>query len=114
MREGERVAKASPSLASHHTHGRGRDAPVFVYDRWARQVCGQPVIQPKAGAVNSTRERIIKLLVDVRVDATHQSTSLDISIICVYRCINYNACMHAVTLLLILPPVLFTLHIRFV
>ena len=30
VREGERVAKASPSLASHHAHGRGRDAPVFV------------------------------------------------------------------------------------
>ena len=50
VREGERVAKASPSLASHHAHGRGRDAP-GVYDRWARQVGGQPVIQPKAGAV---------------------------------------------------------------
>ena len=56
-------------------------------------MCGQPVIQPKAGAVKSARERIIKLLVDavksareriikllvdVRVDATHQSTALDI------------------------------------
>ena len=30
VREGERVAKASPSLASHHAHERGRDAPVFV------------------------------------------------------------------------------------
>ena len=49
-----------------------------MYDRWARQVCGQPVIQPKAGAVKSARERIIKLPVDVRVDATHQSTALDI------------------------------------
>ncbi len=28
--EGERVAKASPSLASHHAHGRGRDAPTFA------------------------------------------------------------------------------------
>ena len=28
-----------------------------------------------------------------------------ISIICIYRCINYNACMHAVTLLLILACV---------
>ena len=37
-------------------------------------MCGQPVIQPKAGAVKSARERIIKLLVDVRVDATHHST----------------------------------------
>ena len=36
-------------------------------------MCGQPVIQLKAGAVKSARERIIKLLVDVRVDATHQS-----------------------------------------
>ena len=47
-------------------------------DRWARQVCGQPVIQPKAGAVKSVREIIIKLLVDVQVDVTHQSTALDI------------------------------------
>ena len=81
VREGERVAKASPSLASHHAHGRGREAPVFACmtdDRWARQVCGQPVIQPKAGVVKSARERIIKLLIDVRVDATHQSTALDI------------------------------------
>ena len=39
---------------------------------------GQPVIQPKADAVKSARERIIKLLVDVRVDTTHQSTTLDI------------------------------------
>ena len=31
VREGERVAKASPSLASHHAHGRGRDAPAFAY-----------------------------------------------------------------------------------
>ena len=30
VREGERVAKASPSLASHHAHGRGRDALVFA------------------------------------------------------------------------------------
>ena len=30
VREGERVAKASPSLASHHAHGRGRDAPAFA------------------------------------------------------------------------------------
>ena len=49
-----------------------------MYDRWARQVGGQLVIQPKARAVKSARERIIKLLVDVRVDATHQSTALDI------------------------------------
>ena len=41
-------------------------------------VCGLPVIQPKAAAVKSVRERIIKLVVDVRVDATHQSTALDI------------------------------------
>ena len=39
VREGERVAKASPSLASHHAHGRGRDAPAFACmtggpDRW--------------------------------------------------------------------------------
>ena len=27
---GERVAKASPSLASHHAHGQGRDAPAFA------------------------------------------------------------------------------------
>ena len=85
VREGERVAKASPSLASHHAHGRGRDAASLTYcsclsvhDRWAQQVGGPPVMQPKAGAVKSVRERIIKLLVDVRVDATHQSTALDI------------------------------------
>ena len=30
VREGERVAKASPSLASHHAHGQGRDAPAFA------------------------------------------------------------------------------------
>ena len=30
MREGERVAKAPPSLASHHADGRGRDAPAFA------------------------------------------------------------------------------------
>ena len=30
VQEGERVVKAFPSLASHHTHGRGRDAPVFA------------------------------------------------------------------------------------
>ena len=71
-----------------------------MYDMWARQVGDQPVIHPKAGAVKSARERIIKLLVDVRVDATHQST-----VICVYRCINYNACMHAMTPLLILACV---------
>ena len=41
-------------------------------------MAGPPIIQPKAGAVKSARERIIKLLVDVRVDATHQSTALDI------------------------------------
>ena len=30
VREGEHVAKASPSLASHHAPGRGRDAPTFA------------------------------------------------------------------------------------
>ena len=30
VREGERVAKASPSLAIHHAHGQGRDAPAFA------------------------------------------------------------------------------------
>ena len=30
VRGGERVAKASPSLASHHAHGRGGDALAFV------------------------------------------------------------------------------------
>ena len=30
VREGERVAKASPSLASHHAHGRGRDTPALA------------------------------------------------------------------------------------
>ena len=54
VREGERVAKPSTYRSC-----------LCVYDRWARQVCVQPVIQPKAGAVKSARERIIKLLVDV-------------------------------------------------
>ena len=60
VREGERVAKASPSPASHHAHGRGRDVAsltycscLCVYDRWAQQVGGPPVIQPKAGAVKA-------------------------------------------------------------
>ena len=35
-------------------------------------------MQPKAGAVKSARERIIKLLIDVRIDATHESIALDI------------------------------------
>ena len=48
VREGEHVAKASPSPASHHAHGRGREGIV------------------------------IKLLLVVRVDATHQSRALDI------------------------------------
>ena len=30
VRERERVAKASLSHASHHAHGRGRDAPAFA------------------------------------------------------------------------------------
>ena len=39
VREGERVAKASPSHAGHQAHGRGRDAPTFACmtcgpDRW--------------------------------------------------------------------------------
>ena len=34
VREGERVAKASPSLASHHAHGRGKDAPAFACMTW--------------------------------------------------------------------------------
>ena len=58
VREGERVAKASPSLASHHAHGRGRDAASLTYvnclwvnDTWAQGVAGPPIIQPKAGAV---------------------------------------------------------------
>ena len=77
--EGERVVKASPSPASHHAHGRGRDAPAFAcMTMWAQQVGGQPVIQQKAGAVKSSRERIIKFLVVVRVDTTHESTALDI------------------------------------
>ena len=60
VREGERVAKASPSPASHHAHGRGRDVAsltncscLCVYDRWAQQVVGPPVMQPKAGAVKA-------------------------------------------------------------
>ena len=60
VREGERVAKASPSPTSHHAHGRGRDAAsltycsfLCMYDRWAQQVGGPPVMQPKAGAVKA-------------------------------------------------------------
>ena len=58
--------------------GEGGTLLPLRVDMWAREVGGQPVIQPKGGAVKSARERIIKLLVDVRVDATHQSTTLDI------------------------------------
>ena len=60
VREGYRVAKASTSPASHHAHARGRDAAsltycscLSVYDRWAQQVVGPPVMQPKAGAVKA-------------------------------------------------------------
>ena len=56
-----------------------------MYDRWAQQVGGPPVMQPKAGAVKASepvREGegivVIKLLDLVRVDATHESTALDI------------------------------------
>ena len=56
----KRVAKAPTSLASHHAHARGRDAAsltycssLCVYDRWAQQVVGPPVMQPKAGAVKA-------------------------------------------------------------
>ena len=77
VREGERVAKASPSLASHHAHGRGRDAPAFACMTGGPDRCVANLSYSQ-GAVKSARERIIKLLVDVRVDATHQSTALDI------------------------------------
>ena len=60
VREGERVAKASPSPASHHTHGQGRDATsltycscLCVYDRWSQQVVGAPIMQLKEGAVKA-------------------------------------------------------------
>ena len=56
-----------------------------MYDRWTQQVGGLPVMQLKVGAVkapSSVREGegvvVIKLLGLVRVDATHQSTALDI------------------------------------
>ena len=74
-REGERVAKASPSPASHHAHGRGR------------------------GHCNQTSHCCTSWR-----DTSKQCTRY-ISIICVYRCINYNTCMHAVTFLLILACV---------
>ena len=58
-----------------------------VHDRWAQQVVGPPVMQPKAGAVkapSSVREGqgivVIKFLGLVRVDTTHQSTALDKSL----------------------------------
>mgnify|MGYP005814008481 CR=1 FL=1 len=92
MRERERVAKASPSLASHHAHGQGRDTAsltycscLCVYDRWAQQLGGPPIMQPKKVRLrhqSSVYEVegvvVIKLLGLVRVDATHQSTALDI------------------------------------
>ena len=54
------VAEAPTSPASHHAHVRGRDAAsltycscLCVYDRWAQQVVGPPVMQPKAGVVKA-------------------------------------------------------------
>ena len=118
VREGERVAKASPSPASHHAHGQGRDAAsltycscLCMYDRWAQQVGGPPVIQPKEGAVKASelspqgRGRCNQTS---RCCTSWRDTSnctRYISIICIYRCINYNACMHAMTFLLILACV---------
>ena len=56
----KRVAKAPTSPASHHAHARGSDTAsltycscLCVYDRWAQQVVGPPVMQPKAGAVKA-------------------------------------------------------------
>ena len=56
----KRVAKAPTSPACHHAHARGRDATsltycssLCIYDRWAQQVVGPPVMQPKAGAVKA-------------------------------------------------------------
>ena len=74
------MCSESFSMSCQPPHSRAREGHscLCVYDRWARQVCGQPVIQPKAGAVKSARERIIKLLVDVRVDATRQTAALGI------------------------------------
>ena len=77
VREGERVAKASPSLASHHTHGRGRDAPVFACMTGGPYRCVANLSYSQRQE-QSARERIVKLLVVVLVDATHQSTALDI------------------------------------
>ena len=119
VREGERVAKASPSPASHHTHGWGRNAAtltycsyLWVYDRWAQHVAGPPVIQPKAGVVKapelSSRGRgrcnQTSRCCTSWCDTSKHCTQY-ISIICVHWCINYNACMHAVTFLLILACV---------
>ena len=86
VREGKRVVKASPSLASHHAHGRGRDAPAFAcmtggpdrcvanlsYSQRQVQLRHRSSIRKGEGIV------VIKLLGLVRVDATHQSTALDI------------------------------------
>ena len=76
VREGERVAKASPSLASHHAHGRGRDAPAFACmtggpNRWlAHLSCSQRQVQLRHRS--SVREGegvvVMKFLGLVRVD----------------------------------------------
>ena len=65
VREEERVAKASPSPASHHAHGRVRGR------------CNQD--SPCCTSWHDTSKQC----------------TWYISIFCVYRCINYNACMHA-------------------
>ena len=64
VRERGRVAKASPSPASHHAHERGR------------------------GRCSNQTSRCCTSWRDTSKHYTRY-----ISIICVYRCINYNACM---------------------
>ena len=56
----KRVAKAPTSPAIHQAHVRERDAAsltycscLCVYDRWAQQVVGPPIMQPKAGVVKA-------------------------------------------------------------
>ena len=82
VREGERVAKASPSLASHHAQERGRDAPAFACmtggpNRWVAHP-SRSQRQVRLRHRSSVREGegvvVIKLLGLVRVDATHHST----------------------------------------
>ena len=103
----KRVAKAPTSPSSHHAHARGRDEAsltyyscLCVYDRWAQQVfahlsCSQRQVQLRHRS--SVREGegvvVIKFLGLVRVDATHQSTALDISLFTHFKWTTTYGCM---------------------